>query len=223
MIVRQQCHRDARNEQQLRRVIKTCQSEKNHTLINHNLITSIRSWLDLNIVSFACNKYLIMATLCSSDSNVTETPDMNNDFIVQSKHANQKKSHFDKSQSDNKHSFMVRLEYCKFCLQQIPHYGNTVFIKQVMSQRRLIWATTLSCGRNTPIWKKSKFCKSQFDNKHSFMVIDLNILSFACNKYLIMVTLCSSDSDVTETPDMNNDFVVWSKHANLSAHVISSR
>ena len=122
-------------------------------------------------------------------------------MLQRSKHANLKKSHFDKSQFDNKHSFMVRLEYCKFCLQQISHYGNTVFIKQVMSQRRLIWATTLSCGRNTPIWKKSKFCKSQFDNKHSFMVIDLNIVSFACNKYLIMVTLCSSDSDVTDTPD----------------------
>ena len=115
----EQCHRD-----------RNMPTWKNHTLINHNLITSICSWLDLNIVSFACNKYLIMAALCSSDSNVTETPDMNNDFVVQSKHANLKKSHFDKSQSDNKHSFMVRLEYCKFCLQQIPHYGNTVFIRQ---------------------------------------------------------------------------------------------
>ena len=110
----------------------------------------------MNIVSFACNKYLGMVTLCSSGSNVTETPDMSNDFVVRSKHANLKKSHFDKSQFDNK-------------------------------------------------W------------------LDMNIVSFACNKYLIMVTLCSSDSNVTETPDMNNDFVVWSKHANLSAHVISSR
>ena len=104
---------------------------KKQTLINHNLITSIHSWLGMNIVSFACNKYLIMVTLCLSDSNVTETPDMSNDFVVRSKHMPIWKNHtLILSQFDNKHSFVVRYEHCKFCLQQIPDYGNTVFIRQ---------------------------------------------------------------------------------------------
>ena len=131
------------------------------------------------------------------------------------------KANFDKSQFDNKHSFMVRHEHCKFCLQQIPHYGNTVH-QTAMSQRRLIWAMTSSCDRNMPIWKNHTLINHNLITSIRSW-LDMNIVSFACNKYLIMVTLCSSDSNVTETPDMNNDFVVWSKHANLSAHVISSR
>ena len=120
MIVRKRCKRDTWYEQPLCCVVRTCQSEKTN-FDNHNLITSIHSWLGMNIVSFACNKYLIMVQrrliwvmTLSFDRNMPIW----------------KKSHFDKSQFDNKHSFVVRYEHCKFCLQQIPHYGNTVFIRQ---------------------------------------------------------------------------------------------